>query len=734
NPNMENFAEECEIGETLSCVTSDSYNGKLSCIVGECIWDDTCNPTESCGDGSVNGDEECDNADGTADNPADSSENNQYSCTTPPADTCEYTGGWCGDGIIQDGYGEECDPNETKTDYENRIGIVIDNATWIATQAACNDCAMSCVDIDGDSYGYPTNFNCAHVELDCDDRLSGADGILNTLDDGANINPGQPDDCTQYDGIDNDCDGMIDEHADTTEVLSNTDFETIDPASGFPVSWSGSGQIWADVSVVNTDAHSGTHSLLLHQNPNLVYPGTCSQDLCEGTGVYAAGDRYVYSNKCVWLAGTSQCDFDDSALCDWDGGQCIYNEGEDFDFFAYANRTMWLSFEYNVSSLAWEVGKMYITKFYYKGHSSGGFRPMMTYTLGHSRWCNEIASNWGSVNCAEGLLNDGTGIPTCVNEPTHCCWSHPFQTRCYEYLPMGTVSAGDYTIWLEHSTTFVYTDEMNTHLDTLGNLRNVIGASMGYNSTDALGTDLYIDDFQILECNNIDCDDNTDEDEDGIIACKDNCPDIFNPEQEDADGDEIGDFCDDCYNYGGSCVELTITQGVWTKTFRPYVKADTASEFYCYNGNCAIPYTVYPSSSNLAEAYDFTQSQRSNIFAYINANNNMLSLGFLHDYINDGSGGEVHFNFSGNGWDMSIVSVSDDGASEFSKIIHGNWSWATCCTDGGMIDIASLNTSWSITISPSSISGINSWITKSPGNEENIPNLTDPVIINYTAP
>ena len=112
----------------------------------------------------------------------------------------------------------------------------------------------------------------------------------------------------------------------------------------------------------------------------------------------------------------------------------------------------------------------------------------------------------------------------------------------------------------------------------------------------------------------------------------------------------------------------------------------------------------------------------------------MLSLGFLHDYINDGSGGEVHFNFSGDGWDISVVSVSDDNTNEFSKSVHGNWVWSDCCTDGGMIDVANLNTSWSITIAPDFISGINSWITKSPSNEENIPNLTDPVIITYTAP
>jgi FG-GAP-like repeat/Bacterial Ig-like domain/Dockerin type I domain/Beta-propeller repeat len=37
-----------------------------------------------------------------------------------------------------------------------------------------------------------------------------------------------------------------------------------------------------------------------------------------------------------------------------------------------------------------------------------------------------------------------------------------------------------------------------------------------------------------------------DEDSDGIPTVVDNCPLIANPEQEDADGDDIGDVCDDC--------------------------------------------------------------------------------------------------------------------------------------------------------------------------------------------
>lgn len=53
---------------------------------------------------------------------------------------------------------------------------------------------------------------------------------------------------------------------------------------------------------------------------------------------------------------------------------------------------------------------------------------------------------------------------------------------------------------------------------------------------------------------NAQCLDSTDVDNDGIIACEDNCPEVYNPWQDDFDGDGIGNRCDP---WEGCCGEST---------------------------------------------------------------------------------------------------------------------------------------------------------------------------------
>ena len=47
------------------------------------------------------------------------------------------------------------------------------------------------------------------------------------------------------------------------------------------------------------------------------------------------------------------------------------------------------------------------------------------------------------------------------------------------------------------------------------------------------------------------CNQCTDCDEDGTFDDEDNCPGLFNPSQEDDDGDGLGNECDDCHNLAG---------------------------------------------------------------------------------------------------------------------------------------------------------------------------------------
>ncbi|TXB51808.1 MopE-related protein, partial [Phaeodactylibacter luteus] len=77
-------------------------------------------------------------------------------------------------------------------------------------------------------------------------------------------------------------------------------------------------------------------------------------------------------------------------------------------------------------------------------------------------------------------------------------------------------------------------------------------APPGYvlNSGDCDDSDSSVNPGAVESCNGADdnCNGSVDEgfdaDGDGVPACEDNCPDTFNPGQEDTDGDGTGDACD----------------------------------------------------------------------------------------------------------------------------------------------------------------------------------------------
>ncbi|MFC1598856.1 DUF1566 domain-containing protein [Patescibacteria group bacterium] len=278
-----------------------------------------------------------------------------------------------------------------------------------------------------------------------------------------------------------------------------------------------------------------------------------------------------------------------------------------------------------------------------------------------------------------------------------------------------------------------------------------------------------------------------DEDLDGVFDCDDNCPGIFNPAEKgsglqgDADGDGIGDLCDNCFDYpagSGNCIGLVAKQppdnddgtspaGQWVQSFVPYGVAKSPREFYCYDGNCTAPLTTYPSSSNIVE-YDMIYPDRSNIFAYLSTDPDdnpatiddvpVWSLGFIHDIPSplnnhadwpgegDNDGGDAIFTFScpsthancvniGDGYSSAVVVAADDNLSEFS-LPTTDWYWATCCTDGGMLELLTVDTGWCLIIDPSFPSGINELFLKEPGEGGysvgyTVPVLTDPIEICY---
>ncbi|MCK4553862.1 hypothetical protein KAU19_02785, partial [Candidatus Parcubacteria bacterium] len=127
--NAGTYSFQVTINDGRGGITTATYTITINSLCGD---GKTQSPNDEYKGGPAdNGYEDCDINDHVAQSPEESALNGwHYECTgicavgqADCAGTCSWTGGYCGDGIVQDGYGEECDPNETKADYESRTGI-----------------------------------------------------------------------------------------------------------------------------------------------------------------------------------------------------------------------------------------------------------------------------------------------------------------------------------------------------------------------------------------------------------------------------------------------------------------------------------------------------------------------------------------------------------------------------------------------------------------------------------
>jgi hypothetical protein len=298
------YGETCEESTYVAPTTANSSSTKQYACLGT-----TCQVTGGwCGDGyiqtSTNTMEICDcsgnskncawagNANSANPDPtATSSPSNSHRCQN-----CIQTGGWCGDGIVQ-AQSEKCDPLEPLSVFKSRTGNTnIDQSYYeqFITACATQNCQTSCYDQDGDGYGINKYNNCANTAIDCEDRPLGSDGLINSADDGPNINPGQPDNCTQYDGLDNNCNGYIDDKAWLyTSPLWSDSFnrDVLNPA----VSTNGS---FARSTIDTTIGATDSRSAKIEQDSQSTAPSYIWPNVCNNI-------NYNNNNNCAAYGGKS---------------------------------------------------------------------------------------------------------------------------------------------------------------------------------------------------------------------------------------------------------------------------------------------------------------------------------------------------------------------------------------------------------------------------------------------
>ncbi|MEI7498789.1 MAG: LamG-like jellyroll fold domain-containing protein, partial [Candidatus Falkowbacteria bacterium] len=412
-----------------------------------------------------------------------------------------------------------------------------------------------CVDRDGDGYGALGSTGCPKVGVDCDDtpgvhKVVGLNGTV--LIDGNKINPGQPDDCSQVDGIDNDCDGDVDNHADLSHLMGTVQTMENGALGAMPAGWSYyqhlNNPLFSNASVSSAENHTsgGNKSLLIKQKENITMYYTCSAAACNDPNFY------TNNNQCFWDAANSICYLQKADNCN----QAIdkFPTGPNPPYFSkYANGVnfCWasnnpaagLSTKFDLSATAFQLNEKYLLDFYYKGESSVDswtdflltyspswsgqcwnqsviLTPCDDYQVGKSGYsasssplCADYKTIYdslpaGSKEQAPGLFNaDPVHVAAGVRVDNNCLCLNlkktlANQTGCYPAISGRVINGGSYPDWVYFSTMFDY----NSDLDQLKNetgARQILFALNSYSKkTGPAGTNLYVDDLRLRRCVN----------------------------------------------------------------------------------------------------------------------------------------------------------------------------------------------------------------------------------------
>jgi hypothetical protein len=278
--------------------------------------------------------------------------------------------------------------------------------------------------------------------------------------------------------------------------LTNIDFES-GVIGSVPNDWSAANQKRSKVGITNKDFKSGSKSVVIHQDSNLNWPGTCSKEICEDLA-------------CVWSDANKTCTF--SSGDQSHSAPAVYNQGESL-VWGNSNNVMWTKLTYNLAPLNFKLGDTYSVQFYYKGVSSAAVNIQIGYDLGWTTQCvgydyySALKSGYSwdgskvvpTPPAGEDPCNSSWLGGTCSEQSNVCCAQAPYQKQCYNALTMTAIPAGTIDDWTLYSYTFQYTPDMEKWLDKNGNKKMEIGLSIGYNSTGNKGTDFYIDDFTVTK-------------------------------------------------------------------------------------------------------------------------------------------------------------------------------------------------------------------------------------------